>query len=83
MIIVRIVRYRLPHRHPTQAYVIELSVRDPKLLKTRQTMVMAMNMATPMVLSPIGGAVSTFGLEIPFWVSAGMAFLGIFFAMRS
>jgi len=65
-----------------QAYVIELSVYDPVVLKTRQTMVMAMNMATPMVLSPIGGAVAAFGLEIPFWVSTATAFCGFFFALR-
>jgi len=64
------------------AYVIELSVYDTSLLKTRQSLLMSFNMAAPMLLAPIGGAVSTYGLQIPFIIAAAVAFLGVLFSLR-
>merc|ERR1712086_721445 len=43
---------------------------------------MAANLAMPMVLAPIGGAVATFGLQLPFLIAAVVALLGFFFALR-
>ena len=64
------------------AYCMELSLPDMDLMKKRQTMIFAFFMVFPICLSPIGGAVGTFGLYIPFLVSAGVAFLGFLFALR-
>ena len=64
------------------AYILELSIPDMQLAKRRTSTAMACNMMVPMTLSPIGGAVARFGLNLPFLISAGVAAVGLGVAAR-
>ena len=64
------------------AYIVELSVPDMELMKRRQSLLIAQFMVAPMMLSPIGGATASFGLNIPFFVATATAVLGLIFASR-
>jgi MFS family permease len=64
------------------AYILELSIPDMALAKKRVSTAMACNMVVPMTMAPIGGAVARFGLNLPFFISAGVAALGFVFCAR-
>jgi MFS family permease len=72
------------------AYIADLTIFQPphvtkaesQLLRVRTTSAGAMLFTIPMALAPIGGAVSTFGLHLPFLVSAAVAFLGLLVSCR-
>ncbi len=59
------------------AYILELSMPDMAVAKRRVSTAMACNMMIPMTMAPIGGAVARFGLNLPFFISAGVAALGL------
>jgi len=49
------------------AYIADLSIPDLILLRQRTLAAVAMNFCMPVVLAPIGGALSTLGLVLPFY----------------
>ena len=49
-----------------------------ELLKARNSGLIGFSQVAPVALAPIGGAISTFGLNLPFLVSAGAAVAGYF-----
>ena len=55
---------------------------DVDLLKQRNAILMSFFSIAPIALAPIGGSIATFGLNLPFLVSAGCGLLGWVFAMR-
>merc|ERR1719390_516783 len=71
------------------AYIADLSVLAPPtvevaeaaLLRSRTTAAAAMLFTIPIALAPIGGAVATFGLELPFFVSSAVALAGLVIAL--
>lgn len=64
-----------------RAYVAEISMPDVNLLKQRMTILMVSNQAAGIALSPIAGALATFGLSLPFYVCAGVGMFGLFWAL--
>jgi len=58
-----------------KAYIIEISMPDQNLYKFRQNMQAIAMQTLGLGLSPIAGAISTFGLDLPFYLSAGVAVL--------
>ena len=64
------------------AYITELTMHDMTLLKTRISVVMATFSVAPIALAPIGGAVATLGLNLPFLVAGGIAFIGLMFSLK-
>eukprot|EP00658_Telonema_sp_P-2_P074478 TRINITY_DN6370_c0_g1_i2.p1 TRINITY_DN6370_c0_g1~~TRINITY_DN6370_c0_g1_i2.p1 ORF type:complete len:527 (-),score=149.19 TRINITY_DN6370_c0_g1_i2:165-1745(-) len=64
------------------AYITELTMYDMDKLKLRITVVMATFSVAPIAMSPIGGAVATFGLNLPFLISGAVALLGFLFALK-
>eukprot|EP00937_MAST-01D_sp_MAST-1D-sp2_P002143 g2143.t1 len=57
------------------AYVTDITKHDPAQMRARVTGLGAMNQLVPIVVAPIGGAVATFGLQLPALVSCGLAAL--------
>ena len=75
------------------AYITELTMPDPNdpndirkermaTLKQRINMVMSVFNVAPICLAPIGGAVGTLGLNIPFLVAAAIALIGLFVTLK-
>ena len=72
------------------AYIADLTIWKPphvtkaesNLLRTRTTYAGAMLFTIPIALAPIGGAVSSFGLYLPFLMASGVAFFGLLMAFR-
>jgi MFS family permease len=72
------------------AYIADLTIFKPphvskeesQLLRLRTTTAGAMLFTIPIALAPIGGAVATFGLHLPFLVAAAVAFCGLLMSLR-
>jgi len=75
------------------AYITELTMPDSNdpndirkermaTLKQRINMVMSVFNVAPICLAPIGGAVGTLGLNIPFLVAAAVAMVGLFVTLK-
>ena len=72
------------------AYIADLTIHQPphvskeesQLLRVRTTTAGTMLFTIPIALAPIGGAVSTFGLHLPFLVAAAVAFCGLLMSLR-
>ena len=63
------------------AYVTDITKHEPAQLRARVTKIGAMNQLMPIIVSPIGGAVATFGLQIPALVSCSLAAFTLFFSI--
>ena len=59
------------------AYVTDITKHDMAKLRTRTTTIGAVNQLVPILVAPIGGAIATFGLEIPSLVACGIAVFGL------
>eukprot|EP00928_Gymnodinium_smaydae_P041931 TRINITY_DN28313_c0_g1_i1.p1 TRINITY_DN28313_c0_g1~~TRINITY_DN28313_c0_g1_i1.p1 ORF type:complete len:620 (+),score=69.89 TRINITY_DN28313_c0_g1_i1:137-1996(+) len=66
----------------TSAYLTELSMPDTQLLKVRMTTLMTVQQQAGNFLGPIAGSVATFGLYIPFLISAGTGLICLPFILR-
>ena len=63
------------------AYLMELTMPDMPKFKRRQTMLMTMNWGAGLVLTPLGGLLATFGLNVPFIVSMAGSLTGLAFSL--
>lgn len=64
-----------------RAYVTELSMPDTTLMRTRMTLMMVSSQASGIALSPIAGALATFGLSLPYYVCGSVGVCGLFWAI--
>jgi len=64
-----------------RAYVTELSMPDANLMKQRMMLMTVASQGSGIALSPIAGALATFGLSLPYYVCAGVGVFGLLFAL--
>ena len=57
------------------AYVTDLSMPDMNTLRARMGAVGGMSQMLGIVLAPVAGAIASFGLELPFAISSGVALI--------
>jgi MFS family permease len=58
------------------AYITDLSMPNMNTIRSRMGAVTGMSQALGIVLAPIAGAIASFGLELPFLISGGVAAVG-------
>ena len=63
------------------AYLMELTMPDMATFKKRQTTLMTMNWGAGLVLTPIGGMLAAFGLNVPFMIATAGSLSGLVFSL--
>lgn len=64
-----------------QAYITELSAPDMTLMTQRLVMLQVAAQIAGLALAPISGSLATFGLQLPFFVCAGIGACAILFVL--